>query len=540
MGRKKITIQKIENKKDRLITFCKRKLGLLKKAAEISTLCEVNVYLAFTDLNGAVYQFDSFRDNSSNNRNTDMATTLEKIKSGNFVSYDLNQYPFDELKNQQPTQADLDREDFLKSSSEIGLYKQGDIASDLEGLYTLPNTSIGHIKNSLDRVLNPSGFIPQLKSRDDLGPKVSEIDHRNSNAHDLQSSFGINLSVQPPPLIQQQQLDPFASEKFSKKVTLMNASLENSRSEQSLWSFVQSKAEELEPILLETERLKKIRARFRRDFLTECNSYKLCQTRNDLDINELVLLFYFVDKYIEISIDPHGPDENRTGFISRILSVCSGSIMLAIACNFSFRDALSSEGRTKTRVLAEYFLRRFLDPTFHQYSPPNYMMVNTFCHLLVNYLQNINLFLALSGARPISSTTTILETHQLTQIERLMDITLRVVLAKEMSSRDGNHFPDPSLGEKDKEKRHDPIGRIETLPFNQNHVSYVGYSGKEGKEKLHHVNMNIPSFPSLPINQLESKSVGARIFGGKSGFDPVQKKKPEESTDIKVKIEHNE
>ena len=57
MGRKKIVIQFIENKKERSVTFCKRKVGLLKKACELGVLCGVDVSLAFSDLNNNIHLF---------------------------------------------------------------------------------------------------------------------------------------------------------------------------------------------------------------------------------------------------------------------------------------------------------------------------------------------------------------------------------------------------------------------------------------------------------------------------------------------------
>lgn len=63
MGRKKIEIKFIENKKERAVgyhykvTFCKRKHGLLKKAAELATLCGVKVGLVFSDLYGCLHYF---------------------------------------------------------------------------------------------------------------------------------------------------------------------------------------------------------------------------------------------------------------------------------------------------------------------------------------------------------------------------------------------------------------------------------------------------------------------------------------------------
>ena len=43
MGRGKVVLQRIENKISRQVTFAKRRNGLLKKAYELSVLCDTEV-----------------------------------------------------------------------------------------------------------------------------------------------------------------------------------------------------------------------------------------------------------------------------------------------------------------------------------------------------------------------------------------------------------------------------------------------------------------------------------------------------------------
>ncbi|KAF3444956.1 hypothetical protein FNV43_RR14649 [Rhamnella rubrinervis] len=56
MGRGKIEIKRIENTTNRQVTFCKRRNGLLKKAYELSVLCDAEVALVVFSSRGRLYE----------------------------------------------------------------------------------------------------------------------------------------------------------------------------------------------------------------------------------------------------------------------------------------------------------------------------------------------------------------------------------------------------------------------------------------------------------------------------------------------------
>lgn len=57
MGRGKVQLKRIENKINRQVTFSKRRSGLLKKAHEISVLCDADVGLIIFSTKGKLYEF---------------------------------------------------------------------------------------------------------------------------------------------------------------------------------------------------------------------------------------------------------------------------------------------------------------------------------------------------------------------------------------------------------------------------------------------------------------------------------------------------
>nr|AAS45689.1 AGAMOUS-like protein [Saruma henryi] len=70
MGRGKIEIKRIENTTNRQVTFCKRRNGLLKKAYELSVLCEAEVALIVFSSRGRLYEY----------ANNSVRTTIDRYK----------------------------------------------------------------------------------------------------------------------------------------------------------------------------------------------------------------------------------------------------------------------------------------------------------------------------------------------------------------------------------------------------------------------------------------------------------------------------
>jgi MADS-box transcription factor len=60
-GKGKTEIKRIENTTNRQVTFCKRRNGLLKKAYELSVLCDAEVALIVFSSRGRLYEYSNNR-----------------------------------------------------------------------------------------------------------------------------------------------------------------------------------------------------------------------------------------------------------------------------------------------------------------------------------------------------------------------------------------------------------------------------------------------------------------------------------------------
>ncbi|RDX86623.1 MADS-box protein EJ2, partial [Mucuna pruriens] len=82
MGRGRVELKRIENKINRQVTFAKRRNGLLKKAYELSVLCDAEVALIIFSNRGKLYEFSSTSRNLLGEDLAQMNTTeLEQLEN---------------------------------------------------------------------------------------------------------------------------------------------------------------------------------------------------------------------------------------------------------------------------------------------------------------------------------------------------------------------------------------------------------------------------------------------------------------------------
>ncbi|KAF7001924.1 hypothetical protein CFC21_030202 [Triticum aestivum] len=74
MARGKVQMRRIENPVHRQVTFCKRRMGLLKKAKELSVLCDADIGVMVFSPHGKVYELAT---------NGNMQGLIERYKGSN-------------------------------------------------------------------------------------------------------------------------------------------------------------------------------------------------------------------------------------------------------------------------------------------------------------------------------------------------------------------------------------------------------------------------------------------------------------------------
>ncbi|CAH8292165.1 unnamed protein product [Eruca vesicaria subsp. sativa] len=133
MGRGKIEIKRIENANSRQVTFSKRRAGLLKKAHELSVLCDAEVAVIVFSKSGKLFEFSS---------TSCMKKTL--LRYGNYqISSDVHGINCKVENQEECTEMDLLKDEISKLQ-EKHLQMQG------KRLNTLSLKELQHLEKQLN------------------------------------------------------------------------------------------------------------------------------------------------------------------------------------------------------------------------------------------------------------------------------------------------------------------------------------------------------------------------------------------------------
>ncbi|KAI4375903.1 hypothetical protein MLD38_013719 [Melastoma candidum] len=145
MGRGKIVIRRIENATSRQVTFSKRRKGLLKKARELSILCDAEVGVIIFSSTGRLHEFSS----------SSMATIIERFRKLREVHNQLLN-PASEVKFWEMEAVILRQQLHLLQESHRQIMGQELSGLDVNALHDLENkleTSLKTVRGKKDKTL---------------------------------------------------------------------------------------------------------------------------------------------------------------------------------------------------------------------------------------------------------------------------------------------------------------------------------------------------------------------------------------------------
>ncbi|KMT08698.1 hypothetical protein BVRB_6g139710 [Beta vulgaris subsp. vulgaris] len=135
MGRGRVELKRIENKINRQVTFAKRRNGLLKKAYELSVLCDAEVALIIFSNRGKLYEFCS---------SSSMAKTLERYQRCSYGALEASQ-PSKETENSY--------QEYLKLKAKVDVLQRNQRNLLGEDLSELSTKELEQLEHQLDKSL---------------------------------------------------------------------------------------------------------------------------------------------------------------------------------------------------------------------------------------------------------------------------------------------------------------------------------------------------------------------------------------------------
>lgn len=211
MGRNKIKIEKIENIKLRITTFNKRKKGLIKKAMELSLLCDTDILLCILDNTAAnkciLYEsknnFADFIKNNliNSNRKIDIMSNKdyesifnnkEEGSSNNEADDDIYDNQFLKKKQKSCLVVNSNNED-VKEKDEVSNKSPSKNINELNKKYNLKVTIPSSIHN-IQSIIQQSNQNQKKQSQENQGKNENINENQANNKSMMNSQILNNLS----------------------------------------------------------------------------------------------------------------------------------------------------------------------------------------------------------------------------------------------------------------------------------------------------------------------------------------------------------
>ncbi|KAK6320389.1 hypothetical protein J4Q44_G00094960 [Coregonus suidteri] len=186
MGRKKIQISRILDQRNRQVTFTKRKFGLMKKAYELSVLCDCEIALiifnstnrlfqyASTDMDKVLLKYTEYSEPHESRTNTDIMETLRKKGLG-LDGTEL-------LDTEEPMQVAAEKYSSLSEGMDLTLTRQRYYAPSLlspEAQFLVS----GGCENGYPNSSNPSLSSNRPPAFKPLGPRPGSASPAGPHSH---------------------------------------------------------------------------------------------------------------------------------------------------------------------------------------------------------------------------------------------------------------------------------------------------------------------------------------------------------------------
>lgn len=171
MGRGKVELKRIENKINRQVTFAKRRNGLLKKAYELSVLCEAQVALIIFSNHGKLYEFCS---------TYSMSETLERYHRCSYGDLEAGQSSKDSQNSYQ---------EYIKLKARVEVLQQSQRHILGEDLGQLNTKDLEQLERQLDSSLR------QIRSRrtQNMLDQLSDLQQKEQSLLEINKSLKIKL-----------------------------------------------------------------------------------------------------------------------------------------------------------------------------------------------------------------------------------------------------------------------------------------------------------------------------------------------------------